>query len=433
MTSDLSSIAHKNEHCRVCNNPLPNPIIDLGNQPLANAYIKKEDLDKEEPLIPLQLAICSVCDLAQLTYVVKPELMFSNYLYVSGTTSTLKAHWKDLINDITNDLWYIKNGNLKVLDIACNDGSLLKVFQESIDKKIKLDLWGVDPAENLHKLSSVNVPDAKIICGYWGTEHVRKAIPKKYFDVITACNVFAHVDYVHSFLCDAIDSLATTGSIYIEMPYFSNTIEEFQFDQIYLEHLSYFSLNQMVALAHQVGLEVVDATLHAIHGGSMVYRLVRKKEANLLSDMLYNEARLAGAFKQECESKIDGKLNKFASKLKLLKYNLTDLVYEDKQLGNKVIGYGASAKGNTILNYCDELAVDYIVDDNSMKVGLYTPGRHVEIKPVSYLAEEEGPLTIVLFAWNFKEEIIEKIKAQRGSKETSIINYVPEVHLEIII
>lgn len=406
-------------NCRVCRNPLGDPVLSLGNQPLANAYIKREDLSKPEPVVPLMLSYCPICELPQLAHIVNPKLMFTNYVYVSGTTSTLKQHFDEFTNS------YIGCEPLRVLDIGCNDGT----FLASWDKRH--ELFGVDPAENLYHTALKNCPEAYIVCGFWGTNAVRRHIPEKSFDIITAFNVFAHVDDIKTFLSDCERALHINGTLFIEMPYLGTTLRHGEFDQIYHEHLSYFSFEAMYSAAYRNGFVIIDIEYFPnIHGGSMRYKL-RKRES-LVDEFDWNDERLLLFRERESQDRINRKFIDFIANTKVTKNLLETIVDENWHEGIQVVGYGASAKGNTVLNYCNDMQIKYIVDDNPLKVGLFTPGRRVEIMPVEQLAKEDCPLAIVLFAWNFKDEILKKIKAQRGTRPTYIIDYVPSVQCNLL-
>ncbi len=394
--------------CRCCGGENLFEYLDLGNQPLANGYHKGE---KAQRLFPLKVNLCEACFHSQLSVVVEPPVMFKNYLYVSGTTHTFRKHCAELAFDAVDK--FMKWQSLKpvvteprVLDIACNDGTLLECFRDQGCK-----VQGVDPAENLRKLTEEkNIP---VTVGYWGDVEL-----KEKFHIITATNVFAHVDDIGNFLDECLKVLVhKDGFIVIEFPYCDNMIANCEFDTIYHEHLSYFLVHSMMQVVGRKGLIIKDVFRTPIHGGSVRFFLQSGKE----------HCREAGALmRREAANMLMHKntYEKFGEKVDENKREMNHIISVLKSYGKKVIGYGASAKGNTMLNYF-ELDLDYIVDDNEMKWGYLTPGRNIPIKSTQAIAEEDE-LYIVILAWNFYDEIVEKIENIAG-KNHHYIRYVPEV------
>lgn len=413
MTLEVSSnVAKRQTHCRICDCPLQK-VLELGDQPLANSYLSLEQLEQEELTVPLNLMYCVECTLAQLEYVVNPDLMFKNYLYVSGTTKTLKDHFRGLATVSRN---FLKKTNFspRILDIACNDGTALKQFQAEFPDA---ELWGVDPAENLIPIATKNLPDAHIVQGYWGNMEI---IPIDYFDIITASNVFAHVDDVVSFLEACKRSLKRDGTLFIEMPYFMETMKKGEFDQIYHEHLSYFSYLAMQRLCFKVGLYIIKTEFVPIHGGTIRFALSMDPIPSSNISLMLEEHRnrkLVYTFVEDVERRMR---------------ELKCVIDKAVRKGIPVVGYGASAKGNTVINFGKLTNISYIVDDNPGKVGLYTPGAHIPIEEVPTLGFDGRPLAIIMFAWNFREEILQKIESVRGNLPTYIIDYVPDVSHELL-
>ena len=400
--------------CRCCGCETLFEYLDLGDQPLANDYHKGSDGYCEVGLIkyPLKVNVCEACWHSQLSIAVEPDAMFRNYLYVSGTTHTFRKHCAELAFDAVDKFfkWQSLQPTVtepRVLDIACNDGTLLECFRAEGCR-----VQGVDPAENLRKLTEEkNIP---VTVGYWGNG----VELKERFHIITATNVFAHVDDIGGFLDECLKVLAhKDGIIVIEFPYCEKMINHCEFDTIYHEHLSYFLVHSMTQAVSRKGLVIKDVLRTPVHGGSIRFFLQPGKE----------HCREAGALialeaKQRLMHKIT--YEKFGEKVEKTKVDMQALVKGLQEDGKKVIGYGASAKGNTMLNYF-ELDLDYIVDDNEMKWGYLTPGRDIPIKSTQAIAEEEE-LYIVILAWNFYDEIIEKIEKIAGKKHR-YIRYVPEV------
>lgn len=394
--------------CRCCGGDNLYRYLKLGRQPLANSYHKGETLEK----FPLEVNLCCDCFHSQLSIAVNPELMFKNYLYVSGTTNTFRKHCQSLAKEIME----MVDGSPRVLDIACNDGTLLSIF-EGLGAKP----FGIDPAENLIDIREGSFP---VEVGYW-PQDADKGSLQGTFDVITGTNVFAHVDDAKGFLETCAAKLNEDGLIVLEFPYADEMIKNFEFDTIYHEHLSYFTVRSFRTLVERCGLEISYARRTPIHGGSIRFFL-RKKHWGLeyihIRDLINEEKRNKLYHKQSYIN--------FASQVAqtaaLLKHMVSDL----KEIGKTVVGYGASAKGNTMLNYTG-INLDYIVDDNPLKWGFRTPGMDIPIYPPEKLIEREHVYMIIL-SWNFYEEIKNKVRKLRGSNRTTSILYVPKARFEEI-
>ena len=400
------------KECRCCGSDDLYWYLDLGQQPLSNSYHKGEELET----FPLEINVCNECFHSQLSVVVEPHLMFKNYLYVSGTTRTFRQHCWELARDAV-EYWFHHGGikqpitsvmSPRVLDIACNDGTLLEYFQE-----LDCNIQGVDPAENLRELTiEKGIP---VEVGYWGSG-VHERLEGE-FDIITGTNVFAHVDEINEFLVQATKVLNEDGIIILEFPYCDNMISDCEFDTIYHEHLSYFLVNSFKKNVETKGLGIVRILRTPIHGGSIRFFLKMGERHCLEAYHLVEDEEKKGLLKKETYAKFSRQVSKNKGKMRKL---VTDL----KSSGKTVIGYGASAKGNTMLNYFG-LDLDYIVDDNEMKWGYLTPGRNILIKSPEAMKEEDE-LYIVILAWNFFDEIAGKIEEITGKKH-HYIRYVPEV------
>ncbi len=330
--------------CRCCGNKKLLLYLNLGKQPLANSY----HMGKQLPYYPLQVLLCQNCFHSQLSVVIKPELLFKNYLYVTGTTNTFRNHCRALAKDA---LKRITTKKMNVLDIACNDGTLLEYFRDFGCK-----IYGVDPAENLRQITlKKNIP---VLVDYWGEEIAKKLAQK--FMIITGINVFAHVDRIDMFLKACTVSLEDDGILILEFPYCDKMIKYREFDTVYHEHLSYFLTNSFATLTTRMNFYIVDVLQTHIHGGSI--RFFLKKGNKPHADKV-----LALIKKEENNGLFDVQTyKKFARQVIQNKKDLQDLVSSLKYKGEKVVGYGASAKGNTMLNYF-KLNIEYIVDDKPLK------------------------------------------------------------------
>ena len=380
--------------------------LDLGLQPLANSYHKKNE---QVPYFPLEVMFCNECYHSQLSIVVQPDLLFKNYLYVSGTTQTFHDHCKTLAEDAVARIAHEK---LNVLDIACNDGTQLAYFQ-----KLGCTVQGVDPAENLREITEKK--QIPVSVAYWDSKLARTF--KEKFHIITGTNVFAHVHDVDEFLDACKLVLEPDGLLILEFPYAVTMIKHNEFDTVYHEHLSYFLVHSFATLATRLQFTIVDVLQTPIHGGSIRFFL-KKGEGE-------HSPKIAKLIEKEKKQGLYDKktYTDFSLRVKKNKQDMQLLLEKLKQQKSKIIGYGASAKGNTMLNYF-KIDLDYIIDDNELKWQYETPGRNIPIKSPKVLKEEKHTLSVVILSWNFYKEIVRKIIAIRGEKMHDIgIIYVPRV------
>lgn len=383
------------DECLCCGNNQLETVLNLNDQPLANSYLNKKDDD--ELTFPLAINFCPVCTHNQLTHAVNPDLLFKNYLYVSGTTKTLKDYFDWFVDFVSETV----DGKV-VLDIACNDGTQLDSF-----KNKGYETYGIDPAENLFTISSKK---HKIVCDYFNKKSLDKFDTK--FDVIVAQNVFAHNTYPKQFLEDCKQILKKDGKIFIQTSQ-ANMIFNNEFDTIYHEHISFFSVKSFCKLAARCGLVVDDVKRTYIHGTSFVF--VLSMGGNDKSDY-FNSLEIELNYES---------MQKYAKNCIRIASETFDRVQELRKKGYKIIGYGAAAKGNTFLNF-SKLELDYIVDDNPMKQGLYAPGSRFEIFSPDVLEEEKGKVCVIPLAWNFFDEIKEKV-LNRKNNDIIFLKYFPEV------
>jgi len=395
ISSDYNNF-RKITECLCCGNKQLDVILDLKDQPLANSYTKtKEEFEYK---YPLAINYCEKCTHVQLTHRVNPDLLFKDYLYVSGTTKTLKDYF-DWFVDYTTQFG---DGSKTVLDIACNDGTQLDAY-----KKKGYTTYGVDPAENLFPTSSKN---HNVWLGYFDRDYVDTVNTK--FDIITAQNVFAHNDYPLEFLKFCKEILNDNGHVFIQTSQ-ADMIKNNQFDTIYHEHISFFSVESFCALAKRAGLVVRAVERTPVHGTSFVFVLSKTGEDN--SDLLIAQEGPRITYKNMLQ---------YAMKCNNVAEDTYRAISDLKRKGYKVIGYGAAAKGNTFLNYSGIL-LDYIVDDNPLKVGLYTPGNKVPIYSPDMISQEGEPVCVVPLAWNFFKEIKNKV-LQRKTDNIIFFKYFPE-------
>jgi len=393
--------------CLCCGSERLKLVLDLNEQPLANSF--KKTAEEDEPTFPLRLNICEDCTHLQLSHAVNPDLLFKNYLYVSGTSQTLRDYFDWFAKET---LTYAPDAKT-VLDIACNDGSQLNSF-----KALGLKTYGVDPAENLHPLSSAN---HEVVCDYFKEKYVYH-YKMKQLDIITAQNVFAHNDYPLDFLLQCKEIMHDTSVLFIQTSQ-ADMIRNNEFDTIYHEHLSFFNASSMSALAQRAGLYLIDIRKTPIHGNS--YMFVFKKVAEDISkvDAVLAEERALGL--QDMNTYLA-----YADLASTIVEDLKQTIMHYRMLDYLIVGYGAAAKGNTLLNF-GEIHLDYIIDDNPLKQGLYSPGMSTPVVPIGMLDQyAETKVAFVPLAWNFFTEIRKNIKGKRDREGDVFIRYFPKINIE---
>lgn len=384
--------------CIACGGSNLKQILNLGNHPLANSYHRGIDL----PYYPLRINLCTDCFHVQQKIAVNPDLMFKQYAYVSGTSKTAHEDFDEFAK---------KQGKPgRVLDIACNDGSQLASFM-----KEGWEAWGVEPAENL--IPMARATGATVIDGYWDFDTVRRLNRK--FDLVTAQNVFAHVKDPLNFLLNAKLVMHKDSKLSIRTSQ-ADMFEHYQFDTIYHEHISFFSVRSMVAVAGRAGLNVEDVYITPIHGGSYVFTL----GCGTPKTSVIERALLEGE-----RGRYSLKLYRaFAENVEKVTRDLRQAVTDLREQGRLVIGYGAAAKGNTLLNYT-KVNLEYIVDDSPLKQGLLTPGMNIPIVSSERLKNETRALAIIPLAWNFYDEIYKRVKTLRSDKDDLFILYFPSTKI----
>ena len=348
---------------------------------------------------------------------VDPDLLFKDYLYVSGTTKTLRDNFKwfaDFVLEYAaNCRWNWPNPRINsVLDVACNDGSQLDCFKS----KQAIETYGIDPAENLYELSSKN-HDVK--CEYFDSVFFGFK-----FDVIIAQNVFAHNSNPKKFLDDCEEIMHDNSFLFIQTSQ-SDMIRNNQFDTIYHEHISFFNINSFNELVKRTGLHLVDVIKTPVHGTSYLFILHKHPMNKYKVQNLIDVEREQGLLSIKTYEDYRNRVLEIVDTFKLLVEGSGDL--EDY----KIIGYGAAAKGMTLLNFA-QVDLDYIIDDNPLKQGLLTPGRNIKICSIDVLKQytDSDKILFVPLAWNFYEEIRERIKKVRDNKNDLFLKYFPRVKLE---
>ncbi len=389
----------KKDFCRFCNFPLNHVFVDLGKTPLANSFLNESDLQKNEITIPLIAYVCENCFLVQLTESSSPKEIFSDYAYFSSYSSTWLKHAQNYVQMMLEN--YNFDENSLVIELASNDGYLLQYFKEK-----NIPVLGIEPAENVAKFAIEKGIDTKID---FFTEDLAINLKnnEKQADLLIANNVLAHVPELNNFVAGIKILLKDNGIATLEFPHLLNLIEKNQFDTIYHEHFSYFSLITVIDLFKYHKLEVFDVEEIPTHGGSLRLFVKHQKNINLaitpkVKNLLDKELN-AGL-------KIIDTYKNFSISVEKIKNDLNLFLQTCKKSGKQVIGYGAPAKGNTLLNFCniDKTLISYTVDKNIHKQGKYLPGIQIPIKPLEEIKKTKPDFVLIL-PWNLQNEIISEI------------------------
>ena len=393
-------------YCRICRTELPEPFLDFGKTPLANAFLRSPDDFEHEQVFPLAVAACSSCGLVQLNYVVPAEQLYRDYIYVSSTSEAVTAHAETLAQNLIKQ--YRWGPTSLLVEIASNDGTVLKAFSRR-----GLQVLGIEPASNI---AAVAEADGVETVNEFFTKDVARVVAKQYGQVagLMGRHVLAHIDDLHDCF-EGIDALLSPDGVFIvEMPYLGDLLEHVEFDTIYHEHLSYFPLAPIRQLAEMHGLSLVDAERIELHGGSVILHL-KKGAAGAPTARLtrmYEEERRKGLTAQPT-------LREFASRAETHKQHVEAFVDELSRSGARLIGYGAAAKANTMLNYCPVAAkaLRVILDRSPHKNGWYTPGTHIRVQPPEAW-RETGASHMLILAWNFQNEIVRQMRgfAEEGGQ-----------------
>jgi len=384
--------------CFICQSNDLAKFLSLGHQPPSDAFLKKEDLEKPETAYPLDVFFCRNCHLVQLGYTVDPEALFRDYAYTTGTNNSLKVNFKNLVDKIVAR-WRLTAADLAV-DIGANDGTLLENYLPH-----QVRVLGIDPSSAAKLALQKNIPT---VIDFFSEETAIKAReeygPAK---IITATNVFAHVDKLHSFLRGVFHLLADDGVFITESHYLLDLITKTQYDSIYHEHLRYYSLKPLLLLFAQLGMEIIDAERISTHGGSIRVYAAKKGKWPIAEAV----AELIAA---EAENGLDSEETfvKFARQVISNKFELLKTISDLKKEGKSIVGIGAPAKGNTLLNYCnlDSSLIDYLAEKSEIKISLFAPGTHIPVVAEERLFREQPDYGLLL-SWNIADELVPKLRA----------------------
>lgn len=412
MFGDKSCIELK--ECVACGSSDLELTLDLNTQPLANSYkLNKDDVQEE---FPLAINRCKKCYHVQLTHAVNPDLMFKDYLYVSGTSNTMREYFK-WFAQFSKEYYDLMTGGMppfNVLDIGCNDGSQLDFMKSDVTKTI-----GIDPAENLVPVSMEK--GHKIYVGYFDESFVnmKRDEMEEFYDMIVAQNVFAHNYDPLAFLQSAKKIMHEESLLFVQTSQ-ADMILNNEFDTIYHEHISFYNINSMNELCKRAGLNLIDVVKSPMHGNSYIFIISNGTKRDAHISNLIEMERKAGLLTDNTYKVYTERCNRVAT-------DLIAAIADARSNGYKIIGYGAAAKGMTLLNYT-KVELDYIVDDNPLKQGRYTPGSSIPIVAWDNLPiDNKDKIVFVPLAWNFFDEITNRIKSKRIRYHDRFLKYFPKV------
>ena len=374
--------------------------IDLSTAPPSNSYLEKEEIDKSEVYYPLKLFICQNCYLLQIEeYKEAGEIFNGNYAYFSSYSKSWLSHAKNYVDLVTGRYGF--NHQSFVVEIASNDGYLLQYFKEK-----GIPQLGIEPSYSVAKVALEKGIDT--IVDFFGIKLAKSLISEeKGADLIIGNNVFAHVPHINDFAAGLKILLNPKGMISLEFPHLLNLIEENQFDTIYHEHYSYFSCYTAKLVLNHHGLDVFHVETIPTHGGSLrIFCKHKEDQSKKISPSVNKIIDREKSLGMQTLNYYSG----FQRNIDRVKYELLTFLLEQKNENNLVVGYGAAAKGNTLLNYCgikNDL-IHFVADASPFKQGKYLPGSHIPIVQEKWIKEKK-PEFVLIFPWNIKKEIIKQL------------------------
>lgn len=404
--------------CRFCDAPLEQSFADLGLTPLSNSFIKPENVNAMEPFYPLHAYVCTQCWLVQLKMYETSEHIFTDYAYFSSYSNSWLKHAKSYTQKMR--VRFGINSSSQVIELASNDGYLLQYF-----KQAGIPVLGVEPAKNVADVAiAAGIPT---IISFFGAKTARELLKADHSaDLLLGNNVLAHVPDLNDFVNGMKIVLKPRGVITMEFPHLQRLVEECQFDTIYHEHFSYFSFITAERVFAKHGITLFDVEELPTHGGSLrIYGRHTEDNSKPVSrtvdELLLREKQLGYADIDIYKS--------FASKITSVKRDILEFLINAKHAGKTIVGYGAPAKGNTLLNYCEIRPdmINYTVDLSPHKQGHYLPGTHIPIYGPEKIRETR-PDYVVILPWNLKNEIVKQMEHIRewGGK---FVVMIPEVKI----
>ena len=404
-------------NCRFCENSLEHMFIDLGKSPLANSYVKHEDINDIESVYPLRAFVCSKCFLVQLEEYESPKNIFTEYAYMSSYSKSMLKHVQDFVDDSIEKFGL--NTNSQIIEIASNDGYLLQFF-----KNKDIPCFGIEPALNVAKIAEKK--GIETVTKFFSSQTAKELSENnRKSDLLLAFNVLPHTPNLNDFVKGLKIILNEKGVIVIQFSaYLLPFLQNIEFDTVYHEHFSFFSVYTLEKIFSKYGLTIFDIEEQTIHGGSM--RLYLKHTEN---DSIQISPNVTNQIKKEVEygiNKLDTYM-KFQKRIDELKSKIQKFFSDVKNENKNIVGYGAAAKATTLLNYCkiNKNILPYVVDVNPYKQNKYLPGIQIPIyKPEKIF--ETKPDYVLILAWNLKSEIMNQMNEinQWGGK---FVTFIPEV------
>ena len=417
MTQQSADLQPTGRRCRFCAAPLRVTFADLGMSPFANSYLKPEQLHRLEPFYPLHAYVCERCLLAQLEAFESPDKIFNEeYAYFASYSDSWLQHARSYVEMITERLGLTPSS--QVIEVASNDGYLLRWF---VDKGIPI--LGIEPSASVAKAAlQRGIPT---LIKFFGTETACELVAEgKQADLLIGNNVLAHVPNLNDFVAGLKLLLKPAGVLTMEFHHVLRLIEENQFDTIYHEHFSYFSFTTARQVFAKYGLRLFDVEEIPVTGGSLrIYAFHSDDKSKAVSPRvgaLFAKEEAAGLTRLETYVA-------FSERVRAVKRNLLSFLIDAKERGRSIAGYGAAAKGNTLLNYCGVGTdfLDYVVDRSPYKQGLYLPGTHIPIASPDRIRQTK-PDYVLILPWNIKDEIMEQL-AYIGEWGGKFLVLIPDV------
>ena len=404
--------------CRLCENPLQHIFVDLGASPLANSYLKADQINQMEPFYPLRAYVCTQCYLVQVPVFQSSEAIFGEYAYFSSFSDSWLQHAKAYTESMIERFGF--DAGSQVIEIASNDGYLLQYFAER-----GIPVLGIEPAKNV--ALAAQTAGIQTLVKFFGYRIAVELTQEDYYaDLLIGNNVLAHVPDLNDFVKGMEAILKPQGVITMEFPHLMRLMAENQFDTIYHEHFSYFSFMTVNRLFAQHGLTIFDVEELTTHGGSL--RIYARHTEDRSRDICEHVEALLRREEQKGFKKLDLYLS-FNQQVKSTKRSILDFLNRSKNTGKTLVGYGAPAKGNTLLNYCGIRTdyLEYTVDRSPHKQGHFLPGTHIPIYHPDKI-KETRPHYVVILPWNLKDEIMHQM-AHIRDWGGEFVTFIPEVKI----
>jgi len=383
--------------CAFCDSTNMDLVIDFGSVALAGAFLKPEHFDKEEKF-PLQVCFCNDCYAVQVVNIIREDILFKNYFYFSSSIKTLQEHFKEYAQEVVSR--FLNPNTSTVLEFGCNDGVLLRPLADNGVRTV----IGVDPAKNI--VEKINDPRVTLINDFFNEEVADSVISEHgKVDMIVANNVYAHIPDIKGITRAIHKTLKDNGVFIFEVHYLGKVISELQYDMIYHEHLYYYSLLSAMNHFSRYGMVIFDVEPVPTHAGSIRFYVCKKSSRH--SQNVSERVKVLEAEELKQGYNFYKTFLNFSNQVNNHKIELVSLLEKLNKSNQKVVGYGASGRANTILQFCEinQNHLKYMIDDAPAKCGYYTPGSHLKIYPSAILYESNRPDYLLVFAWSFFDEI----------------------------